>query len=200
MKLLTRLRLFGEKAIEKTISVDNIAQLEDLIKKQTKISEEIKQKYYNSRGKEDYYQTEIKNNEDLKYKTIERAKNAKGHKNEEQLKQCFEIQKMAQAKIDMYKDCLDKQKGITIKLNAFITNLESKNSELKCKIELLKTKDDFVKSVEDFKTVQSGTSDINLDNVVKDIEIDFNAKSYEFDDIDVPELANNEYEDFVEGL
>lgn len=200
MKLLTRLRLFGEKTTEKLMPVDNITQLEDLLKKQSKTLEETKQNYYNSKGKEDYYKTEIKSNKELKEKAIERAKDAKGHKNEEQLKNCFEIQKMAQTKINMYTDCLEKQKNITTKLNTFMTNLETKNSELRCKIELLKTKDEFVKSVEDFKVVQNGTSDINLDDVVKDIEINFNSKSYELDDMNVPELQNSEYEDFVEGL
>lgn len=195
MKFLTRLRLFGEKTTEKLMPVNNIVQLEDLLKKQTKTLEETKQKYYNSKGKEDYYQTEIKNNEDLKEKAINNAKNSKDNNNEVQLKKCFEIQKMAQTKIDMYIDCLNKQKDITIKLNNFVTNLETKNSELRCKIELLKTKDDFVKSVEDFKMVQTGTRDINLDDVVKDIEINFNAKSYEFNDMDVTELKDNVYED-----
>lgn len=201
MKLFTRIKLFIKKVIEELMPVDNITQLEEMMRKQQKILEETQQKYYNSKGKEEYYETEIDNNKKLLEDTISSAKKAKENNDEVRLKKLYEIKTMTESKIKTYKECLDKQKEITIKLNSLVASAERKLTKAKCSIELLKTKDEFSKSVEDFKSIQIGDSDdINMDDITKDIEINFNAKSYEFNDMDVVEIEDNGFDDFVKGL
>lgn len=200
MKLFTRFKLFGKKAIEELMPVDNITQLEEMMRKQEKVLEETQQKYYNSKGKEDYYSKEIENNEKLLKDTISSAKKAKENNDEVKLKKLYEIKTMTESKIKMYKECLEKQKEITIKLNKFVSNIERKVSKAKCDIELLKTKDEFTKSVEDFKTIETGVDDINMEDITKDIDINFNAKSYEFNDMDIAEVEDGGFDDFVKEL
>lgn len=201
MKLFTRIKLFGKKAIEDFMPIDNITQLEEMMNKQKKVLEETQQKYYNSKGKEDYYETEIKRNEKLLEDAMSSAKKAKENNDETKLKKLYEIKTMTEFKIKMYEECLEKQKEITIKLNKFVSNIERKVSKARCDIELLKTKDEFTKSVEDFKSVQTGVDDINMEDITKDIDINFNAKSYEFNDMDVVEVEDNDgFDDFVKGL
>lgn len=200
MKLFTRIKLFGKKAIEDFMPIDNITQLEEMMNKQKKVLEETQQKYYNSKGKEDYYETEIKRNEKLLEDTMSSAKKAKENNDETKLKKLYEIKTLTESKIKMYKDCLEKQKEITVKLNKFVSNIERKVSKAKCDIELLKTKDEFTKSVEDFKTIETGVDDINMEDITKDIDINFNAKSYEFNDMDVVEVEDGGFDDFVKEL
>lgn len=200
MRLFTRFKLFGKKAIEELMPIDNITQLEEMIEKQNKVLNETKQKYYNSKGKEDYYSNEIKNNKKLLDDTMKSAKKAKDNDDEMKLKKLYEIKTLTESKIKMYEECLKKQKDITVKLNTLVTNAERKCTKLKCNIELLKTKDEFTKSVEDFKTIQVGNEDINIDDITKDIDIKFNAKTYEFEDIDVVDVEDGGFDDFVKEL
>lgn len=200
MKLFTRFKLFGKKAIEELMPVDNITQLEEMMNKQKKVLEETQQKYYNSKGKEEYYEAEIKKNEELLENTITSAKKSKENNDEVSLKKLYEIKTLTESKIKMYKECLEKQKEISIKLNKFVSNIERKVSKARCDIELLKTKDEFAKSVEDFKSVQTGVDDINMEDITKDIDINFNAKSYEFNDIDIVDIGDNGFNDFVKEL
>lgn len=200
MKLFTRLRLFGKKTIEEFMPIDNITQLEEMMNKQKKVLEDTQQKYYNSKGKEDYYSKEIDNNKNLLENTILSAKRAKENNDEVKLKKLYEIKTLTESKIKMYEECLEKQKEITIKLNQFVTNIERKVSKAKCDIELLKTKDEFTKSVEDFKSVQTGVDDINMEDITKDIDISFNAKSYEFNDMNVVDIEDGGFDDFVKEL
>lgn len=200
MKLFTRIKLFGKKAVEELMPIDNITQLEEMMKRQQKVLEETQQKYYNSKGKEEYYETEIDKNEKLLKDTISSAKKAKEDNDEVRLKKLYEIKTMTESKIKMYEECLEKQKEITVKLNKFVTNIERKVSKAKCDIELLKTKDEFTKSVEDFKSVQTGVDDINMEDITKDIDINFNTKSYEFNDMNVVEVEDGGFDDFVKEL
>lgn len=200
MKLFTRIKLFGKKTIEDLMPIDNITQLEEMMSKQQKVLEETQQKYYNSKGKEDYYETEIKRNKKLLKDTMSSAKKAKDKNDEVKLKKLYEIKTLTETKIKTYEECLEKQKEITNQLNTLVTNAERKVTKIKCDIELLKTKEDFSKSVEDFKSIQTGVDDINIDDITKDIEINFNAKSYEFNDMDVVDIEDDGFDDFVKGL
>lgn len=200
MKLSTRIKLFGKKKIEQFMPIDNIVQLEELMNKQQKVLNETQQKYYNSKGKEDYYLKEIENNEKLLKDTIISAKKAKENNDEARLKKLYEIKTLTESKIKMYKECLEKQKEITVKLNKFVSNIERKVSKAKCDIELLKTKDEFTKSVKDFKSVQTNADDINMEDITKDIDINFNAKAYEFNDIDIENIEDSGFEDFIKEL
>lgn len=200
MKLSTRIKLFGKKKIEQFMPIDNIVQLEELMNKQQKVLNETQQKYYNSKGKEDYYLKEIENNEKLLKDTTISAKKAKENNDEARLKKLYEIKTLTESKIKMYKECLEKQKEITVKLNKFVSNIERKVSKAKCDIELLKTKDEFTKSVKDFKSIQTDADDINMEDITKDIDINFNAKAYEFNDIDIVDIEDNGFEDFIKEL
>lgn len=204
MKLFTRLTIFVKKLLAKVMPISNIDKLNHLIEKQNKALSYARQSYYNSLGKEEYYENELSTNQELYKALICCAKKAKTNNDEAVLKQSFDAIQLAESRIKMYGDCLEKQKEITIKLNRFVTVAANKISQLKCNIEMLKTKDEFSKSVKDFKELQLGNCDTNVDDVVKDIEIDYNAKSIEFNDMSVDDITisinDSKFEEFVEGL
>lgn len=204
MKFLTRVKIFFKKLSEKLMPVNNIDKLNMLLSKQKKVLADTRQKYYNSKGKEEYYTTEIATNQKLKQELLDSAKKCKEKNDSNKLKQVFDMYDLTENRITMYSSCLEKQKEITTKLNQFVSITETKINKLNCDIEMLKTKDEFSQSVRDLRSIQCDQDDINVDDVVKDIEIDYNARVAEFTDMNVEDISGdlnrNKFEDFVKGL
>lgn len=204
MKIITRISLFLKRIIEKLMPINKCEQLNSLFIKYKKILYDAKQNYYNSLGKEEYYQKELDNNKVNSEKLLSIAKKYKEKNDTTKLKETYNMYDLSLKKIENYQKFLDEQKEITLKLNTFISQLERKVSKLECEIEILKTKNEFNNNIKNIKRVCNVDSGVDLDIVTKGIEIDYNANMIETDSMSLDNIEDikygDEFDKFVDDL
>lgn len=203
-KVLKWIKIQMNKVFKKTVS--NIELLEFNLKEMKVNQCKIVEALYSYKGKVKYFQDTITEIENKISEIITGAKIVLKKGDDILLARC-------KAEIDILEDKkvrLVKSLELSNKLyeKAYIQkNMVSiKVSEIESRVDFLKMKSDFKKEVEEFSSVMNGEFGINMGEIEKDINIEFNASELKLADIEAEGfnindiLKNKDLEEFKISL
>lgn len=204
MKFLTRLNIFAKKVAKELMPITDIEKLEHALEEIKKGLDDTKQSYYKSKGKEDYYKTEIDNAEKVKEKIVNQMKkNKENNVEKEKQEPLYNEMVTLDTRIKLNNENLTNQSKITSALLKTKNVYDRKYTDLRQNLEIMKSKEDFNNSIKEFKL---DNFDIDTKEIEKNIDITFNASQYSLDDIEKEvnmidiQLDDNGIDEFLDKL
>lgn len=86
---------------------------------------------------------------------------------------------------------LELSKRLTEKLYSQKVMIDTKISDFSNKLDMLKQKEDFTKSIKEFQSVVGFDSNSEFEDIEKQININFNASEFKFEDLEKEEISLN---------
>lgn len=181
LKNIERIRLWFANLIKNLFQVDKTAQLVDIYEKQKSQLEEADSKYYRSKGLEQYYTDEIETITKLLSRLGSCAKKVK---NDDAVLRDIYTQKVSlENKKKNFEEFLQAQTLVTKQWETLKDQLEMTTIKLKDKIDEIRMKEEFSKNMDKFSNTTSTIGDINIDEIMKEVQVDFNSSTMKLKDL-----------------
>lgn len=207
MKLMTRLKIFFGKTAEQVLPVNDMDKLEHAYDKISTNLSEMKDKLYKAKAVRDNYNKELNTNTTLLEKLMVASKKAKAENDTEFLKKAHDHSIFLKGNIERYSMFTAEQSKIVNAFEQRVEVLDKKVQEVRMVLETARLKHEFAENVKEFGAVGSGNiADIDVDAVLKNIDINYDASTYKIEDSkqeeDILKKYDNKesYNDFLAEL
>lgn len=205
MKNTTRLKVFFKKMFKMVTPLDNIEIMEHLMEQNNTALNSFNDQLYNSKAQIRYHQRELEVNSDRKDSLIKIAEKFKSNNNEDGKRETFNKLKIVDSQIALHKEQIELHEARTVSLNSIVENLRNKQTEIQCKLTSYKAKVEFANSVNQYSNINVKGLDINIDDITKEIDIDYLSSEFKLNDIMKNDIVTNatsdlEYEEFYKNL
>ena len=177
MKKTTKLKILFERIFNKFVKVDNVEKVEEGLKRQKEALIKLNSSYYNAKGALITYKQELSKNEQNLEK-LDRCFNiCKQKDKKDEAKQVYDEIVTTKQRIAVLQEQIQKQELIVTRFNEAKEKYEREIRNLENNLETMKSKSKFSKAVKEYNENFGEFEEFNIDDIQKDIDIEFNASN-----------------------
>lgn len=177
MKKTTKLKILFDRMFNKFVKVDNIEKVEEGLNRQKEAAKKLNESYYKAQGALTTYIEELKQNQENLERLNKCFDICKQKDDKQGAKAVFDEINITKTRITVLQEQIAKQELIVQRFLEAKEKYENEIRNLQVNLETMKSKHRFSKTVEEYNQNFGEFEEFNMDDIQKEIDIEFNASN-----------------------
>lgn len=177
MKKTTKLKIVFDRIFNRFIKVDNIEKVEEGLNKQKEALKKLNESYYKAQGALSTYKEELEKNKGNLERLDKCFEICKKKEDKQGAKAVFDETNVTKTRIAVLQEQIAKQELIVQRFSEAKEKYEKEIRDLQVNLETMKSKNRFSKTVEEYNKNFGEFEEFNIDDIQKEIDIEFNASN-----------------------